>query len=254
MFDSIWKPPPEELVLENDEVHVWLVSINSGSIFELEHIISNDERTRAARFHLSKHKTEYVASRIYLRMILGKYTGISPQLLRFEYNEYGKPTIADETNSHLKFNLSHSHRFALYAFTRDQEIGVDFELINPLTVSEEIAVKALTASELLLFKRLTTNERVEFFYKCWTRKEAYSKAIGKGLITYPNKIETLYLFDKPVVEPKINEIFSKTIDCSIVELPSINGFAASLAMEGSSKSNLKCWVSSHNGLAGGNVR
>ena len=240
-FDSLWMPPPEKPVLENDEVHVWLVSINYEDVTGFEHIISGDERARAARFHLSQHKTEYVVSRIHLRKILGNYLAIKPEFIRFEYNEYGKPAIANKTNSNLKFNFSHSNGFALYAVRLNNEIGVDLELIQRSHIDDDVAVKSLTSSELARFTELPARERIEFFYKCWTRKEAYSKALGKGLIYDPNKIETLHSFDKPILESKYNKVFSKTFDSFFIDLPAITGFAAGLAVEGSEKTNLKCW-------------
>ncbi len=239
--DSIWKSPPEKLTLEKDEIHVWLVSINSEDVAGFEHIISDDERARAMRFHFPQHKMEYVFSRIYLRTILSKYAAISPHLIRFNYTDYGKPAIANRTNSNLKFNFSHSNGFALYAVTLDNEIGIDLELIQQSDIDDEIAVKSLTSNELARFTELPARERIEFFYKCWTRKEAYSKALGKGLIYDPNKIETLHSFDKPIFESKYNKVFSKTFDSFFIDLPAITGFAAGLAVEGREKTNLKCW-------------
>lgn len=240
-FDSSWKQPPEELVLRNDEVHFWLVSINSADICGLEHIISNDELARASRFHLSQHRTEYVASRIHLRTILGKYTGISPQLLRFKYNEYGKPSIADEKTGNLKFNLSHSNGFALYAITRSDEIGIDFELINPSQVDKEMAAKLLTNNELERFNSLNFSERVEFFYKCWTRKEAYSKALGKGLSINPGKIETIYSSVESVCRLETDKVYQKTQNWTFFDIPPITGFAAGAVVGGINKTKLECW-------------
>ncbi len=241
MFDSSWMPPPEKPTLGNDEVHVWLVSINSEDVTGFEYIISDDERARAVRFHFPQHKAEYLASRIHLRKILGSYLVIKPEFIRLEYNEYGKPAIANSTISNLKFNYSHSNGFALYAVTLNNEIGVDLELMQQSHIDDEIAVKSLTNSELARFAELPARERIEFFYKCWTRKEAYAKALGKGLIYDPNKIETFHSFDQPILESKYNKAFSKTFDSFFIDLPAITGFAAGLAVEGSEKTNLKCW-------------
>lgn len=84
--NSLWKQPPEKLTLKNNEVHVWLVSINSGDVARLKHIISDDERARAECFHFPQHKAEYAASRIHLRKILSSYLAIKPEFIRFEYN------------------------------------------------------------------------------------------------------------------------------------------------------------------------
>lgn len=235
MLNSTWKRPPEELVLEDNEIHLWLVTIDSSDIYRLKDVTSNDERARAARFHRSQHKTEYLASRIHLRNILGNYTGINPQLLRFEYNKYGKPSIAGETKSNLKFNFSHSNGLALFALTLNNEIGVDLEPINQSQVDKEVAAKTLSINELARFNALTINKRVEFFYKCWTRKEAYLKAVGKGLTVNPNKIETHRPPDIPIFVSNDNKELSKKFNYTFINPPSIMGFAAALAVEGVEK-------------------
>jgi 4'-phosphopantetheinyl transferase len=241
IFNSSWTQPPEELFLENDEAHVWLVSLSADGITGLEQIISEDERARAARFRSPEHKTEYLAARIYLRIILGKYLGISPRLLRFEYNEYGKPSIAGDTKTDLKFNVSHSRGFALFAITLKNEIGVDLELINPLYVNEEIAAKTMTDNEFALFQTLNTDRRIELFYKCWTRKEAYSKAGGQALTINPAQIETLYSSVKENSESESKKAFTKTSDWSFFDFPPLRGFAAAGAIEGIDKTKLKFW-------------
>lgn len=241
MFDLLRKRPPEKIILEKDAVHVWLVPVNPDCVSALENIISNDERARAAGFHSSKHKTEYTASRIQLRIILSKYTGTSPHRLRFDYNEYGKPAISGKANGDLKFNLSHSGGLALYAFAHNREIGVDLEMIDAPPIDRELAVKVLTTRELAFFNELETNQRTLFFYKCWTRKEAYLKATGRGLLSDPNAIETFYLPAEPDSESKTDQIYSKTLNHSIIDLPSIAGFTASLALEGINDAEVKCW-------------
>jgi 4'-phosphopantetheinyl transferase len=242
-FDSLWKQPPDELILETGEAHVWLVSVNSVAVCESEHIISSDERIRAERFHQLQHRTEYVIARICLRKILSKYTGIAPNLLRFKYNEYGKPFITNQTRSNLQFSLSHSNGVALFALTLDNKIGIDIEQINSSYVGADIAAKSLTEFELAHFKTLTSVEREHFFFSCWTRKEAFSKALGKGLIIDPNQLEIFFSMDKVYEKGELqnNKVWRRTFRRSFYDLPSINGYAAALMLESVGQTKIDCW-------------
>ncbi|HKG53037.1 MAG TPA: 4'-phosphopantetheinyl transferase superfamily protein, partial [Anaerolineales bacterium] len=100
----------------------------------------------------------------------------------FYYNQYGKPFLAPEFSSYLlNFNLSHSGSMALYAITRNMEIGVDIECIQSDFEYEEIAQRFFSVNEVAVLRTIPTEKKLEAFYNCWTRKEAYIKALGKGL-------------------------------------------------------------------------
>ena len=81
----------------------------------------------------------------------------------------------------LRFNLAHSHELALYAFTRGREIGVDIEYLRALPDADQIADRFFSARENATLQALPASQRRQAFFNCWTRKEAYIKAIGKGL-------------------------------------------------------------------------
>ncbi len=241
MFDSLWTLPPENLELENDEVHVWLASINSVEVCEFEGIISIDESARAANFYSPEQKKEYLVSRGVLRNILARYTITPAHSLRFKYNEYGKPSLAGELNNRLNFNLSHSHGFAVISVTNDSEIGVDLEFIDTSQFCEETARRIFTDREFTHFGTLNAGEREVFFYNCWTRKEAFLKALGSGLIIEPNEIETI----KPASVShwvQRNNHSRKTLEWSFFELDAIKNFSFNLAVEGINKTQIKYWT------------
>jgi 4'-phosphopantetheinyl transferase len=80
----------------------------------------------------------------------------------------------------LRFNLSHSNEVALLAVALDAELGVDVEHVRPDFAGEDIARRYFSRAEVEVFNKLPQDERVAAFFRCWTRKEAYIKAIGKG--------------------------------------------------------------------------
>ena len=140
--NHLWSPPPKDLILADHEVHVWRAQLElpSSQVQWLRGILTDDELDRARRFFFEIDRQRFIAARATLRSILSRYIPASPGHLRFYYNQYGKPSLAPEFSSHLlSFNLSHSGGMALYAITRNMEIGVDVEHVRSGFEYEEIA-------------------------------------------------------------------------------------------------------------------
>ena len=117
-----------------------------------------------------------------MREILGWYTDAAPQKLVFSYGTKGKPELSGQPEEcGIRFNLSHSDEVALLAVARSLTLGIDIELVNPEVATEEIAERFFSASEVDILRALPPAERAEAFFSCWTRKEAYIKALGEGL-------------------------------------------------------------------------
>jgi 4'-phosphopantetheinyl transferase len=137
------------------------------------------ELERAGRFHFEKHRQHFNVARGFLRTVVARYLETQPEVLRFVYGAYGKPALASDDT--LRFNLSHSNEVALLAVARAAELGVDVEFIRADFASEDIARRFFSRAEVEAFNALPREEQVAAFFRCWTRKEAYIKAIGKGL-------------------------------------------------------------------------
>jgi 4'-phosphopantetheinyl transferase len=115
-------------------------------------------------------------------MILGRYIGVDPKELRFIHGKHGKPTLDCLTaNGSIQFNMSHSEGLALFGFARDHEIGVDIEFIRDIPEMDRIAEQFFSNKESGVFRSLPESKKKEAFFNCWTRKEAFIKAIGDGL-------------------------------------------------------------------------
>ncbi len=166
-------------------MHVWRASLERPPdvYATLWQTLSADERERAERFHFEKDRTRFVVARGGLRSILGRYTGLHPARLQFSYGAQGKPELAGMAGQHsaLRFNLSHAGTQALYAVTGGRKIGVDVEFIRADFASMEIAERFFSPREVAALRELPTQARTRAFFNCWTRKEAYIKALGEGL-------------------------------------------------------------------------
>ncbi len=141
-------------------------------------LLSEDKRERAAKFRFEKDRSHFIIARGTLRQILGQYLSENPASLTFNYSKNGKPFLPKNT---LQFNLSHAGGIALIALTKNYEIGIDIEVVNPKVEVEKIAQHFFAKGEIDRLMSLPEAQRHEAFFNCWTRKEAFIKATGDGL-------------------------------------------------------------------------
>jgi len=178
------EPRPKRTILEPDEVHVWVASLNQHEeeIAAFRALLNADELVRADRFTFAKGRRQFTVARGLLRMLLGQYLDTDPTQIEFNYNSYGKPGLAgDRAEQGLQFNLSHSGELVLYALAHGREVGIDVETIRPDFAADAIAARFFAPAERDALKALDPNVRIQAFFDCWTRKEAFIKARGKGL-------------------------------------------------------------------------
>jgi len=170
------------LALDDREVQLWVVRLEaSDSTFARAFSwLSPDEIERADRFHFDKHRKAFVLGRAALRALIGGYLRFPPEEASFNYGPKGKPALS-RPPAPLFFNMSNSGDLAAYAFTFDCEIGVDVEHRRRLLEIESIAQRFFASEEVAELMGLSEAERPDGFFNCWTRKEAYIKAVGEGL-------------------------------------------------------------------------
>ena len=131
----------------------------------------------------------------------------------------------------IRFNLSHSGGYALYAIARGREVGVDVEVIRPKSKAPELVNRFFSAKEKAAFQELGADERVSAFFAGWTRKEAYVKATGKGL-RFP--LDRFDVSLKPGDQNALLEVEGAPEEVNRWSLRDIDlgpGFCAALAVE-----------------------
>lgn len=230
-----WASPPRPPRLANGEVHVWLASLTqpAAQVAELRELLDADERGRADRFHFEKDRGRFVVARALLRRLLGLYLNARPAELSFAYGAFGKPELRGEAGAPpaLRFNLAHSHELALYAFARGREVGVDLEHVRPDLAGEEIAERFFSAREVAALRSLAPEARAEGFFNCWTRKEAYIKALGEGL-SHPLDSFTVSLRPgEPAALLEVEGDEAEAARWSLRELRPAPGYVAALVAE-----------------------
>jgi 4'-phosphopantetheinyl transferase len=241
---SSWPSPQMHPALASDEVHIWLAHLNqledrAPSFLE---ILAPDERDRASRFHFEKDRVRFILTRGILRTILARYLQSDAAHLSFDYNAYGKPSLAGRAGDApaLHFNLSHAHELALYAFTLQREVGLDLEFIRHDFDCEEIAARFFSEREVAMLCALPASQRVQGFFNCWTRKEAYVKARGQGLSLPLDSFDVSLVPGRPAALLSVSDGTGETQRWRLQELNPAAGYVAAVVVEGIGW-RLRCW-------------
>lgn len=175
-----WSPPPRGWTLGADEVHVWRASLAlpAGELERHARILAIDERSRAERFRFPVHRDRFIAGRGIQRRILAGYLGVEPAAIVYHIGKHGKLSV-DATE--VRFNVSNAGDRLLLAVALGREIGVDLEEVRAMPDAAPIARRFFSSVENEAFAAVPPDARDRAFFTCWTRKEAFIKAVGEGL-------------------------------------------------------------------------
>lgn len=237
-----WLPGPGALQLIGAEIHLWRAVLDQPAqiISEMRPLLSPDEQHKAQRFRRARDQQRYITGRALLRLILSRYLDMSPDRIAFVYGPHGKPMLADcGANSSLRFNLAHAEHLAIYAIARHQELGVDLEYMNPQIDVARLARRGLSPRELVLAQTLPMAQQTEYFYRCWTRKEAFVKASGTGLSGPLDRLEIPPALHAPVTFSDPTQPASGP--WTILEYTPASQFVAALVASGTA-CDLACWT------------
>ncbi len=218
---------PRSMLLDN-EIHVYCAHLDEMNVDALLLLLSDDERARAERFHFDIDRRRFIARRGQLRLLLSRYLDVLPAQIAFAYSAHGKSYLPNQA---LHFNLSDAKPLALYAFAR-VPIGIDIEHIYTMSDMDDVAALMFSQAENAVYRALPDEQKAEGFFNCWTRKEAFIKAVGEGL-SYP-----LADFDvtlKPGDSAKILRIRENTQAYqawSLYDLQPAADFCGALAIQG----------------------
>lgn len=211
-------------------VHVWRISLSAESahLIQLRSVLSEAEKARAQRFRTPQLHDRFIAAHAALRHILAQYTQQTASELQFSFSPYGKPSLISETG--LAFSLSHSEAWALCAVTLRRAVGVDIEFVRALPDMEALARRFFSIREQTMFFTLADADKPLGFYRCWTRKEAFIKALGTGLA---HPLDSFDVSLRPDEEARFIEIRTPTdAPWSLIHLEPAPGYVGAVAVEG----------------------
>ena len=231
----LWSEPPENFSLAVDQVHIWRASLmqSEAVIARCREMLPADELARADRFHFDRDRRRFAVSHAMVRQVLARYLTLGPQELRFVLGPKGKPEIAPEWNSlSLRFNLSHSGEFALMGVSLNLTMGIDIEEIRPDFGTQEIAERFFSPYEVGTLISLPQHQRVEAFFYCWTRKEAYIKAQGEGLSLALDSFDVTFAPGAAPALLRVAEDPKEVARWKLYNIDSGPGYKAALMIEG----------------------
>jgi 4'-phosphopantetheinyl transferase len=178
-----WTNSPANVMLSANVAHVWRLDLaqpHDESGFYA--CLSDDEKSRADGFKFSNLRSRFIAAHGGLRQILAGYLKRDASEVALVLDENDKPQIAPDQNPQgLAFNLSHSGDLALVSIAKAAGVGIDVEMIREINDTQLLAKRFFSARESLALALLDVEHQLVGFFRVWTAKEAYLKAIGVGV-------------------------------------------------------------------------
>ena len=166
------------------DVHLWCASLDAPQtvVEQYAATLAPDEQQRAARFRAGTLRNRFIVGRGTLRAILARYLDADAAQPTFQYNALGKPALAAPWDqSGLRFNVSHSHGLALFAVASGREVGVDVEWPQRRCDPAKLIHRYFSEVERREWHALPAEQKLAGFFRGWTCKEAWLKAVGTGL-------------------------------------------------------------------------
>lgn len=200
--------------LNADHVHVYLIEIDDEHVFYevLKAILNKDELERLNRFKKSDDQVRFVYAHGALRLLCEKYLQQPAHSIVFTEALNKKPCI-EICFGNLFFNLSHSGNKIVIAFSTQSEVGVDIEQIRPDFPIVDFMERNYSINEFNSIKQAPNDEQFHLFFKYWSRKEAWLKAIGTGIFSNLKGIDTALVKNQIIAEQFIVGNFKDNFYC-----------------------------------------
>ncbi|WP_254552485.1 4'-phosphopantetheinyl transferase superfamily protein [Kitasatospora sp. MMS16-BH015] len=126
-------------------------------------------------------RIRFAASRILLKTAVGRLFGVGPEEVELGYRDKGRPFIRG--NDSVDVSISHTDGLLLVGLSTQGQIGVDVEPADRELYDQGLARHLCTETELKRVEALPYELRNAELLRIWTLKEAYTKAIGTGLMS-----------------------------------------------------------------------
>jgi 4'-phosphopantetheinyl transferase len=192
-------------------------------------LLSDAERLRATRFFFDRDRRRFIVARARLRRLLGARLGVRPETVEFAYGQNAKPALAPRfADSDLHFNVSHCDDVAVYAFSPGSEVGIDVEAIRVIDDADDIAARFFSRLELDAYRALDARDKPLGFVNCWTRKEAFVKAVGDALSMPLHDVEVTLAPGEPARILRVKHEPGADSDWSLASFAPAPGFVTAV--------------------------
>lgn len=150
-----------------------------------EKSLSKEEVERFSQIKIKQRKEQFVIGRALAKEALKQEFGIVPVI---GVDPNGALYAKGHDGIHL--SLSHTGRFVMVAVD-EHPVGVDIEIPRAAEL-HKMAMKIFDGQEKEVWADLPPHERVDFFYRAWTMKEAIYKLGREPIHSYSGKFEDAY--------------------------------------------------------------
>ena len=185
--------------------NILLLYGNIKDLNDLNQDISFFRKNKSNQYRFIEDKKRCILAEVLLKEGLKEFN-IYDEEIEYTFNKYEKPYLKNHKD--IFFNYSHSGDFVVCAIS-NIEIGVDIEKIKNCDM--KIAEKCFHKNEYELLNN-SNNKDIDF-YKIWTYKESYIKAIGKGIYIDLNSFDITNIKDYCFKEINIANNY-KCVICS----------------------------------------
>lgn len=145
--------------------------------------VTQEIRETASRFYKKEDCFRSILGKLLVNHYFVKNNSFGQPIQSLKKDVFNRPYITGKVD----FNISHSGNYVICAFLEGARIGVDIEKISSLDISDfdyifhPLELEAIKLSETPL----------KLFFEIWVKKEAVTKAEGRGLGCPLKKINTL---------------------------------------------------------------
>jgi 4'-phosphopantetheinyl transferase len=208
------------------EVVVKRLDASPEAVRALHGALSHTEQQRAQRYRAERDRRRFIAARAHLRQLLAERLGVGPEAVELVYGRNGKPGLAF---SDWRFNVSHCDDVAVFAFTRGHDLGIDIEAVRAVPEGERIAARFFSSAENAVYRALEPHEKAQAFFNCWTRKEAFVKALGDGLSMPLDRFDVTLAPGEPARLLRFGDLPGEDAGWRLESFSPLPGFVAAVA-------------------------
>ncbi len=173
-------------------------SIEENQQYPLDGLHSDADRARATQIRSASRLRQFIAGRLLAQRAIAEQVGEA----KLRIADSGQPQLSVPGWS---ISIAHTDRYAVVALSPTAYVGIDIEQIKARKQLDALAEYTLAPSEFDRYQALQDLPRLQFFFACWSAKEAYLKALGTGinrkLTTLAISLQPAGIHDSELVTP-----------------------------------------------------
>jgi len=218
--------------VERSIIQLWFADLSKGDYPMCWALLSPDERCRAESLKVIKVRQRFVIARAILRQLLADYMAVNSAAgIELLQGPYGKPYVVHGSGGQdVVFNLSHTGDHLVIALGCQRQMGVDIEACRGRINLNALAEKCFAETELYSWQQLEAKDQKAMFYRIWTRKESFVKAVGRGISLGLKNCEMS--LQEPIKVLGVPNDCGRTTDWRVTDLNVPSGLSAALTVDG----------------------